>query len=98
MGVRGSFRVRRFGGDVPVSRTRVVTLRRNYVIEIGATMDHLSIQALADAVAAIERIATNNKELLKDYYHTRAEDVMAVCQLAKKAWYDLHNRKETDDG
>lgn len=83
---------------MPVSRTYVVPLRRNYVIEIGATMDHLSIQALADAVAAIERIATNNKELLKDHYHTRAEDVMAVCQYARKAWYDMHNKKEVTDG
>ena len=48
----------------------------------------MTIERLGAAVAVIETIATNNKQVLEALGIT-VEDVLTVCQYARKGWYDM---------
>ena len=50
----------------------------------------LSVEQMANAAAAVERIATHNKLMLEhEPYNTSCADMMALVSLAKAHWYEL---------
>lgn len=56
----------------------------------------LTLDQLSNAEAAIRFIAENNRAWLEHYYHTSAEEVEALVELAHEAWFNKNkqsNRK-----
>ena len=64
-------------------------------VKDAATGTTLTNQQMANAAAAIETIATNNRQLLEHKFNTSASDVLALVSLGKAHWYQLASgRKE----
>lgn len=59
-----------------------------------ATGTTLSNRQMANAAAAVETIATNNRQLLEHKYDTNAADVLALVSLAKAHWYQLATKQK----
>lgn len=55
-------------------------------------INHMSIERLSAAAAAVETIAQNNKQMLKHHYGTSSDDVMQLVMLARAHWFDMQNR------
>ena len=48
----------------------------------------LTLDQLSNAEAAIRFIAEKNRAWLEHYYHTSAEEVEALVELAHERWYE----------
>ncbi len=53
----------------------------------------LTLDQLSNAEAAIRFIAENNRAWLEHYYHTSAEEVEALVELAHEAWFQKSKQK-----
>ena len=52
-------------------------------------MNKIGIERFFATIAAIETIAINNKKVLESLGIT-VEEVLTVCQYARKAWFDMN--------
>lgn len=56
-------------------------------------MSDITIERLSKAISVIETIATNNRQILSALGVT-VEEVLTVCQYARKAWFDMNGGRK----